>query len=87
MFLWKKDCILCDNIQIEDGFHAFVICNMYTDIRNSFLNYCYGIDPSLQHKSFEGVFILSMSDPWVARKCAKAWSDILDRKQCFIHGK
>ena len=76
--------MLCDQNRIEDEFHVIMHCNLYYDIRYSLLETLYGIDPNLQHKPLEDVFVFIMSDRRIARQSAKACLNILNRRQSFI---
>jgi len=83
----ERLCVLCNVHQVEDEFHVLMVCDMYTDIRNSLLECCFELDPELQHKSLQDVFIFIMSDPRMARQSAKACLNILNRRRSFMYAK
>jgi hypothetical protein len=81
----ERLCMLCEQNEVDDEFHVIMHCDMYEDIRSSLLEYCYGIDPDLQHKPLEDVFVFIMSDSRISRQSAKACLNILNRRQSLIH--
>ena len=69
---------------VEDEVHALVVCNMYSDIRNTLYQKAILVSPNFIDLSPVDKLIVLLDKPELTRAAAKACNDILSRRNFFL---